>query len=886
MAFIVIIIQDNRTPSQANRFHSKLCKFIPNPCNIAITLEDHSNIYDHLIIDQSNHAFFANMNCRMIQANEHLSMILRVAFGTVVVLPSPTTRQQFGTMFAEFIRKQGTASHSSSHTSGLVNTSSSYKCTIKHPFIPIHCNIKTTTTQEAKAYLSNIDTASSILCNIQVMNWLRSKVPVTAFNSMLIQAWALLATHESQPLIHVFKVNDLKHLHLWSETMDDDWLLARFKGLIGDGAAIRLLNLANSSKNVVISGDVMTQLLTPTIPSSPSCATIDVLCVGDNYDAFVKLARSYVDRTLDIDRVTNQITMTCVLPYHMPYTQVHYQHGLRLCSLGTNEFNRKSKPICTKNPRYTNTYQDHKDLLTAQRDVCLQCDPLTFDNIKTFNNCKVKTIMRKIIKLLTNYVLYIFVRIDMVQQLVIRFVTKDDDSDHGQPIVDDDTAKELTCVVHLKSNVILNSSTHDHVVRFVSVSDVANDPLKSAVNHLVVSNGSKSFYHDGQVHVTSSVVSAVLPTRSVHHPSVSHMTWVQRLGYSIVTCILFHLEQVHHIVSVCKALDFNLRTLDIARLLQRKINDRYAYLAIDVSNTPSTSHPSLNIWRDKYSCTDFIIKLVTRNMSSSIDFFPRQSLMLMLDSYHYKPNQIKISDDNNLQIVFQSTSIIVHRKINMTLYKLKLAARHGIPIIQVDKSQVLVHKLKPKYDYATNTLTLGQHPRCLYRTCLVAHVTSGNSDRGFKHLKYKLGTEASNIHYTCKIQVNSDIIVISCPKNDSGVISINCPKNDPDVFDVTVTQANTTNRYQYMLGNKSAYLVDRDYIIDQHEPRSFGLKDRVRIHNFDYVADVASLKQGYDDGILARLLMLNYWVANLIGYYEKYEMLPVFLCDTILVNKC
>lgn len=481
--------------------------------------------------------------------------------------------------------------------------------------------------------------------------------------------------------------------------------------------------------------------------------------------------------------------------------------------------------------------------------------------------------MSKIIKLLTNYALHVFVRIDMVQQLVIRFVTKDDDADHGHPIVDDDTAKELTCVVHLKSKVILNSSTHEHVVRFVSVRDVANDLLKSAVNHLAVSNGSKSFYHDGQVHVTSNVVSAVLPTRSVHHVSMSHITWVHRLGYNITTCILFHLEQVHHIMPVCKALDFNLRALDIARLLQRKINDRYAYLAIDVSNTPSTSHPSLNIWRDKYSCADFIIKLVTCNMSSSIDFFPRQSLMLMLDSCHYNPNQIKIADDNNLQIVFQSTSIIVHRKINMTLHKLKLATRHGIPIIQVSKSQLLVHKFKPKYDYTTNTLTLGQHPRCLYRTCLVAHVTSNNSNRGFKHLKYKLGTEASDIHYTCKIQVNSDVIVISCPKNES------------DVFDVTVTQANTTNRYQYMLGNKS-FLADRDYIIEQHNPRSFDLKDRVRIHNFEYVADVTSLKQGYDDNVLIQSLMLNYWIANLIEYYEQYGMLPMFLCDTILVNKC
>lgn len=381
MAFIVIIIQDNRTPSQANRFHSKLLKFISNPDNIATVLEDHSNIYDRLIIDQSNHAFFANMNCHMIQANEHLSMVLRVAFGTVVVLPSPTTRQQFGMMFAKFIRNQGAVSQGSSHTSGLVNTSSSYKCTIKHQFIPIHCNLNITSTQDVKAYLSNIDTAPSILCNIQVMNWLRSKIPVTEFNSMLIQAWSLLATYESQHHIHVFKINDLKRLHLWNETMDGDWLLARFKRLIGEVAAINLLNLANSSKNVVISGDVMTQLLTPTIPSSPSCATIDVLCVGDNYNAFVKLARSYVDRTSNIDRIANHITMTCVLPYHMPYTQVHYQHGLRLCSLGTNKFNRKSKPICTKNSHYTDTYQDHKELLAAQRDVCLQCDPITFENI-------------------------------------------------------------------------------------------------------------------------------------------------------------------------------------------------------------------------------------------------------------------------------------------------------------------------------------------------------------------------------------------------------------------------------------------------------------------------------------------------------------------------
>lgn len=885
MAFSIITIKDNCSPHVSNRFHAKLIKAITNPNSATFTsaiLQDHSNVYEQFTIDPSNRLFAINQGCHMIQVDSSFGLITNQI--PIAVFPNPTTTRQFATSFLAFITTQEIVD--------ITPLETHQHSIVKHKPIPLELPKLASSKQTILACLTNIDTAVSVLKNANITKWLRSNTTPAEFKSVIGGTWQRLIDHQVRGLIHVFKFNDLKHITRVSRTEDE--LHQVFKDTLGSQVAQDLLTLASTFTNIFITGGIMNRLMLPhdTAQLDNNSNNIDLLYVEDNHFKFAKLvslAKFFV-MNRGVCRMTNRVTVTCILPCDVPHVKVKYIEPIRI---NVDDVTRSEYQF-KKNPNYTEP-TSNSDLRKAFDDVFKRYDPFNYDKAQHGEYCETQVTMLHIVTVATRYGIGLFGLMDTIHQFEIRFVTKPN------------TACQFSCVVQVEIGTVANSPNSTSTIRFVSVNNTANDRFHSAVSHISNSKSRKpkALYHNGCVYVTPSAVAAPrLTSYPSQHQSVPSTNWATRLGYNIIIRILFGIPTVRHIMVAYKALGIELRTLDLARLLQRRINELYqgshsSQLIVDTCNIPIANHNSLHIWRGHYTRQDFLVKLASCNTASPIDFIPRQALVTMLDSCshyvaktktttftvsntnkyakmtpyrsHFETHELVISDLDTTCISFKNNEIAVSRKLGRTLYQLKLSVQNGIPIIQLIKSQFLAMKYNSSIHTPMNKKQLGWYRKW---TCLVAHVTSGNSHKGFKHLKYKLNGEASEAHYTCKVQVNSSAIVISCPKGNVDVLDCSIIKLNDD-------SVRSTHVHQYLLGNKDIYFANRDYTID-YKPRRFILKDNIVSNNFEYNTRVEDQAQTYTRNTLPPSLMLNYFLINLIKYYEAHDSLPLGLCELVL----
>lgn len=882
--YLIITIKDDCSLLVSNRFYSKLAKAIIHNtiASVIDVLQDHSNVYEHFTLDVCNSAFVISHGCRMIQVDDQLDSIFHVSHVTLAVFPSPITTRTMSMIFSEFI-----ANTTPSVTSHLANTPS---C-IKLKSIPIQLHLKpTSSVQDVTAYLANIDSAVSVLKNAKVIKWLQSKMTSEEFSSLLASTWKLLTRQEAKGIIHVFKFNELKHLPLLNGSELQDTL----KAMIGAQVAKDLMNFANAS-NLFITGGIMNKLLND-LTVSDDCS-VDVLYVNNcpisitqvdhSYILFASLIKAYIRPYDEQVSVINYITVTCALTCDVPCAQVKYQEPLHIKDTNYAESIRG----LIKNSSYIKT-QSTCNLIQAYQELVKRYDSTNDSKITTNDNYKSKVLMNMIIDLVTRYIIRFFSKmqwihkLDATHRLNIRFITGN--------------TTKITYDTHAQVTINTNEASQPVTIKFINIKNTANNCFLSAINYINTSDRykPKALWHHGQVYVTSGALTFQSTSSSIQ--PMTHTNWVHRLGYNIIVNIIFSLPTIKHIMRACIALSFKLHVVDLAKLLQRKINELYwqdvpVHSFVDVTKAP-ISHASLDIWRDTYTHHDFLVKLVAHNALSPIDFFPRQALIMMLNtcsrytidcqpnrvsldydfkhsnmvvnSYYFNASGINIDDQDHTCISFNLNKLSVCRKLGKMVYELTLSIQDNIQLIQLTKCQLRVLK----YDLGTHR-PMNEHEWLVWHawTCLSTLVTC--SLGSFKCLKYKLGDDTCETHYTYKIKVRSDVIVISYFKDEPSVLTCAITKLNDD---------NTTRVYQYALGSKDLDPVYLNYIVD-HVSHEFQLVATKKSHNFEFNPCVASHAQDYYDNKLTKPLMLNFIIINLIKHYEQYEMLPMFLCGLTLV---
>ncbi|CAI2358673.1 Hypothetical protein MVR_LOCUS380 [uncultured virus] len=889
--YLIITIKDNCSLLVSNRFHSKLVKAITHNtiASVIDVLQDHSNVYEHFTLDVCNSAFVISHDCHMIQVDDQIDSIFHMSHVTLAVFPSPITTRALSMMFSEFV-----ANTTPDVTSQLANTPS---C-IKRKSIPIQLHLKPTSSiQDVTVYLANIDSVVGVLKNVKVIKWLQSKMTSEEFSSLLASTWKLLTHQEAKGILHVFKVNDLKHLPFNAAEFQDV-----LKATIGAQVAKDLIDFANTS-NLFITGGIMNKLLNDSTVSDD--CSVDVLYVNtfpigfmfvdNSYISFAKLIKAYTRPYNERANVIIHITVTCALTCDVPYARMEHQEPLHLTDTNYAE----SKYHFSMNPDYIKP-QNNSSILKAYQELVKQYGPFNLPKITMNCNYKIKVLMNMIIDSVTRRIIRTFSNtqhiheLNATHRLSIQFITSN--------------TTKIAYNTHAQVTINTDEANQPVTIRFVNIKNTDNtnnNCFLSAINHINTSDHykSKAFWNHGQVYATPSALT-FQSTPSSTQP-MPHTNWVHRLGYNIIVNILFSLPTIKHVMSACIALGIKLHVFDLARLLQRKINELYredtpTNPIIDVANTPM-SHASLDIWRDTYTHRDFLIKLVARNALSPIDFFPRQGLITMLNtcsrytidcqpkympidydpkyknmvanSYSFDTAQIYLDDQDHTCISFKPNKLSVRRKLGKMMYELAISIQDGVPIIQLTKHQSWTLRYDRSIYRPMNQLDYNMYYDW---TCLSALVTC-SSIRSFEYLKYELGNDTSNTHYTYKIQVKSGVIVISYPKNDLNVLNCSIIKiNDGNVSNTRV--------YQYALGNKNLYPVYLDYIVESGF-YDFTLVTNMKSHNFEFDPCVASHAQDYHDNKLTKPLMLNYIIINLIKYYERHGTVPLELCELTLVGK-